>query len=342
MTRGEAGSAATGCWLINGDDPTLVEEAARSKIAERSGDDPMAVEDYGGEEIDLAAVADACRTPPFLAARRVVVVRYIGRFGADEVAPLLEYLAEPLVTTDLILVGGGGKPATRLTDAIKKAGGLIETRVDGRDAKPWVRERAAARGIRFDAAAEGVLLNHLGEDLSRLVGLLEVLRAVYGEGAKVGPEELEPYLGDAGAVAPWELTDAIDNGETAAALAALHRMLAAGERHPLVVLASLHRHVATMLRLDDPGIAKGRSTFPAKKALTQLRRIGPGAVVEMCGLVADAEVALKGASALPPEMVLEVLVARLCRVARVSRPAAKTAARTAAGSATTARSKPGR
>jgi DNA polymerase-3 subunit delta len=284
-------------------------------------------------------VADAGSTPPFLAERRVVVVRDVGRFGADEVAPLVEYLAEPLASTVLVLVAGGGKPATRLVDAAKKAGRVVETRVDARDGKSWMRERASRAGLRLDLAAETLLTAHLGEDLSRLLGLLDVLRAAYGEGAAIGPEELEPYLGEAGGVAPWELTDAIDRGETAAALGALHRMLAAGERHPLVVLATLHRHVATMLRVDGPGIvtegdaaaalgiAKGRSTFPAKKALSQLRRIGSDPVAQMVGLVADAELALKGVSALPEEVVLEVLVARLCRLARVSqgRPKANAA-----------------
>jgi DNA polymerase-3 subunit delta len=338
------------CWLVTGDDPTLIDEAARGKIGELSEGDPMAVEDYGGDEVDLSAVADSCRTPPFLASRRVVVVRDVGRFSADEVAPLVDYLAEPLETTTLVLVGGAGKPPTRLLDAAKKAGGLVETRVESRDAKGWVRERAANAGVRLDAAAEALLISHLGEDLSRLLGLLEVVRAVYGEGAKVGIEQLEPYLGDAGAVAPWELTDAIDAGDTASALAVLHRMLGAGDRHPLVVLAGLHRHVSAMMRLDAPGItteaaaaaalgiAKGRSTFPAKKALNQLRRVGPSAVAEMSGLVADAELALKGASALPPELVLEVLVARLCRLARVSKGSGRAAARAAPPAKSRARS----
>lgn len=337
----------TACWLVTGDDATLIDEAARTKIAELSGGEPMAVEEHTGEEVDLTAVADSCRTPPFLAARRVVVVRDIGNFAAEDTEPLIEYLADPLSSTALVLVGGGGKPATRLVEAVKKAGRILDTKVESRDAKSWVRERAAAAGIRFDNAAEALVINHLGEDLSRLLGLLEVVRAVYGEGAKVGVDDLELYLGDAGAVAPWELTDAIDAGDTATALAVLHRMLGPGDRHPLVVLASLHRHASSMLRLDGPGItseadaaaalgiAKGRSTFPAKKALTQLRRVGPSAVTEMCGLIADAELALKGVSALPPEMVLEILVARLSRLARVSRsgkgPARAARSRSSAG-----------
>ena len=41
-------------------------------------------------------------------------------------------------------------------------------------------------------------------------------------------------------------------------------------------------------------------------------------MAEAIGLVADAEVALKGGSEWAGELVLEVLVARLCRLARAS------------------------
>jgi DNA polymerase-3 subunit delta len=156
--------------------------------------------------------------------------------------------------------------------------------------------------------------------------------------------DVEPYLGQAGGVAPWDLTDTIDRGENDVALTVLHRLLEGGERHPLVVLAILARHVQAWLRVDSPaigseadaaralGIAPGRSTFPARKALDVARRIGSAQVAEAVGLVADAELALKGAQDWPPELVLEVLVARLCRLARVglrSRPAPRRGARPA-------------
>ena len=92
------------------DDPVLVAEATKATIddlvgeAERS----MVVEDFGGDEVDLAGVADAAATPPFLADRRVVVVRDIGRFGTEELVPLLAYLEAPLDTTSVVLVSGGG------------------------------------------------------------------------------------------------------------------------------------------------------------------------------------------------------------------------------------------
>ena len=75
----------------------------------------------------------------------------------------------------------------------------------------------------------------------------------------MGPEELEPYLGQPGSVPPWDLTDAIDKGETEAALKVLHRLMEAGARHPLVVLAILHRHFGNILRVQSPAItSEGR------------------------------------------------------------------------------------
>src|SRR5438270_13040632 len=91
-------------YLIRGDDAVLVSEELTRLIGELAGEDPgFAVEDLTGEEPDVGAIVDACSTPPFLADRRVVVVRDIGRFRTDDVDPLLDYPANPLPTTELYL-----------------------------------------------------------------------------------------------------------------------------------------------------------------------------------------------------------------------------------------------
>jgi len=58
------------------------------------------------------------------------------------------------------------------------------------------------------------------------------------------------------------------------------------------------------------------STFPARKALGQARKLGHDRVVEAVGLLADADLDLRGGKAWPDGLVLEVLVARLARLAR--------------------------
>lgn len=331
--------------LVEGSDPTLISEALAQVIDELLGpeDRSLALEDYSGDDVDLAAVADACATPPFLAARRVIVVREIGRWNTEEVAPLLAYLEDPLDTTALVLVAGGGQTAPKLAAAAKAGGRVVSTGVDSRKAGDWIVERIRHSGLGLDAAATAALRDHLGEDASRLVPILSVLEAAYGTGGRLGIDDIEPYMGRAGSVTPWAFTDSIDAGDVEAALDHLHRLLEGGDRHPLVVLAILHRHVTSLMRVDSPsirsegqaaeamGIAKGRSTFPAKKALRSAQQWGSANIGEAVGLLADAEADLKGDSAWPEPAVLEVLVARLCRLAR---------ARTAPARAGSARSRP--
>jgi hypothetical protein len=155
-------------------------------------------------------------------------------------------------------------------------------------------------------------------------GLLDTLEAAYGPGAAIDSEKLEPFLGEAGRVAPWDLTDAIDAGDTATALAALGRLTGAGGSHPLVILSVLHRHYQAMLRLDGAGVTSGeqaatllgmRSSFPARKALEQGRRMGPARLGRAITLLAEADLDVRGRSALPDGTVLEVLVGRLSRSA---------------------------
>ncbi|HET9441812.1 MAG TPA: DNA polymerase III subunit delta [Acidimicrobiales bacterium] len=325
--------AVPAAYLVRGDDATLLTDALRRLLdTVVTGDDPgLAVEQFMVEpdgERPVAAVLDACLTPPFFTDRRVVVVRNAGALTAEEGTRLAEYVAAPLPSTVLILVGGGGTIPASLVVAVKKAGELVDVGLprQARDRTTWLAERLRAAPVKLDTAAARLLGQHLGEDLGRLSGIVDTLEGAYGPGAKVGVDELEPYLGRAGGVAPWDLTDALDRGDYSEALGALRRLLRFGERHPLVVMATLHRHYAAMLRLDGSGATteaeaakvlglKG-STFPARKVLNQGRKLGPVKVRRAITLLAEADVDLKGAKAWPEELVMEVLVARLCQLAR--------------------------
>lgn len=310
-------------WFVKGDDPTLVGEAVRKLVHELSGDNPLAVEELPGEDVTVTAIVDACQTPPFLAERRVVVAREMGRFRSEELQPLLSWLADPLPTTALVLTAGGGQVSQRLVNAVKKVGHVVDSGAGtGKARGQWLARRLKEAPVRVDAAAADLLGRHLGEDVGRLTTLLEGLAVAYGQGARIGVEELAPFLGEAGGVAPWDLTDALDRGDTAAALTQLHRMMGAGERHPLVVMATLHRHYGAMLRVDGAGVGDehgaaqllGMAPYPAKKALLQARRLGSAGIARAIELLAAADLDLRGAQAWPDALVMEVLVARLSRL----------------------------
>lgn len=320
-------------YFIKGDDSVLVAQALSATLDEIVGDDDpsLIVEDLSAEDNAPASAAESAGTPNFLAPRRVVVVREMGRFTANEVQPLIEYLAAPMNTSVIVLTSGGGTVPTALVKAVQKAGEVIDAGAPrGKARTSWVLERLHDAPVKVDAAAARLIEGHLGEDIARLEPLITILTAAYGPGAKVGPAQVEPYLGDAGSAAPWDLTDAIDKGDPAAAIEALHRLLGGAGRHALGVMSSLHTHVARMARLDGANVASeaeaaallGVAAYPAKKALTQSRRLGTDALLRMLILVSDADVDLRGRSSWSAELVLEVLVARLARAGRTSARAA--------------------
>jgi DNA polymerase-3 subunit delta len=323
-------------YLVRGDDPALRSEAVRTLVHELvgDGDASLVVEEHEpNDEGDTAAIADAAQTPPFLTDMRVVVARDVSSYSSEALEPVLRYLDDPLPTTSLVLVAGDkGRLSTKLLNAVKKVGHIIESGVPankkGRDV--WLAEALRSGPVKLEPGAVKLVDGHLGEDLGRLGNLLEALGAAYGQGARVSADDLRPFLGEAGSVPPWDLTDAIDSGDTNAAVGALHRMLAAGDRHPLAIMSSLHTHYARMLRLDGAGVRdeaqaaellgmKG-STFPAKKALNQARRLGHDGVVDAIRLLADADLDLrKFTKDWPEQLVMEVLVARLSRLGPRSR-----------------------
>ena len=314
--------------LITGDDESLVLSAIGDLVRRLvgDGDRTLMVDDYDGAEYEVREVVDAAQTPPFLTERRVVVARGVGRFNADDVAPLVAYLDDPLPTTELVLVGGGGRLPKALTDAAKKSATVIDTSPPSRaaDRMGWFDEHIRAAGLKFDAAALKVLAEWLGEDAGRLQGILETLRSTYGAEHTMRPADVTPFLGEAGGVPPWDLTDAIDNGDTTRSLELLHRMMRAGERHPLQVMSILHGHYSKLLLLDgvdardeaSAAAAMGiKPGFPAKKALTQFRRLGGNGAARAMALLAQADLDLRGAKDWPEDLVMEVLVARLSRLA---------------------------
>lgn len=314
--------------LVSGDDESLVHTGVTELVHRLvgDGDRTLMVDDFDGAEYELRAVVDAAQTPPFLTASRVVVARDIGRFNADELEPLLRYLQDPLDTTDLVLAAGGGRMAKSLSEAVKGAGAdVLDTTAPtrARDRTAWIEQQIAAAGLRIDGGALQAVAGWMGEDAGRLQGVIDTLVSTYGTGHKLKADDLKPFLGEAGGVPPWDLTDAIDRGDTTLSLTLLHRMTGSGDRHPLQVMAILHGHYTRLLKLDGSDASDEASAarvlgikpgFPARKALDQYRRLSGTGVSRAISLMAQADLDLRGEKDWPDSLVMEVLVARLSKL----------------------------
>lgn len=315
--------------LLSGKDESVLRAAVSDLIDELvgDGDRAMMVDEFEGEDYELREVADAAQTPAFLTDKRVIVARGVERFRADELPPLLRYLADPLETSDLVIVVSGGSVPKKLADAVKAVGTVANTSPPSRakDLQGWISDHISAAGLRIKPDAAAQLGQWLGEDAGRLDGILATLTSTYGADHVLSFDEIEPFMGEAGGVPPWDLTDAIDGGDTPKALTVLGRMMNAGGRHPLQIMAIMHSHYASIAKLDgvearseaDAMAATGlKSAYPAKKALASYRRLGSDATKRAVELLAQADLDLRGDTDLGDELVMEVLVARLSKLRR--------------------------
>jgi len=344
-------------YLVKGSDDVLRGEALTKLLDELVGTedrslvldefdldvlDVAGAEGLSGPQLDQAKLAVAiggAQTLPFLTERRIVVVRRAARFTkAAEITALTAYLDDPLPTTVLVVVWEGSSKAgttfaklpPTLTKAVTAAGGeVVDADPQGKNLGGWVADQFKDAGLDVDPRVRDQVASSLGEDAGALIGLIERLKGAFTPGSRLTSADVEPFLGPAGGVPPWELTDAIDGGDVPTALEKLRRMMGGGDRHPLAIMATLQSHYVRMLRLDGSGVRgekeaaqllglKG-STFPAKKALNQGRRLGGPGIRRAVRLLAAADLDLKGDSAWPGDLVMEVLVARLTRLSRSAR-----------------------
>ena len=319
--------------LVKGSDPVLVGDATTTLVAGllAGRDRTEAVDELSGDEFGLDHVAMAASSISMFG-DQIVVARNAGRFKVDELEPLLNYLADPNPSSTVVWVWEApvsveARPLPKkLADVVKGAGGTVhdtDVPVQAKQRSAWLDRRLGEMDVALTSAARAKVADRFGEDVARVTGLVAVLEGSFPSGTKLDADDIEPFLGDAGSVPPWDLTDAIDRGDVTAAVSNLQRMLRGG-RHPLQVIATLQTHVERMLRLDGADVGdeqeaaallgmKG-STYPAKKALAGSRRMGSERLRQAIVLLAEADVDLRGASGWPSELVMEVLVGRMARL----------------------------
>jgi DNA polymerase-3 subunit delta len=256
---------------------------------------------------------------------KVVVARHLQDLDSASAETFAAAVDACIPEVDLIITITG-KPLKIVADALKRVkaetiGAAIVS--NARDRIEWTEARLVEAGFTYSADVARLIASWFGGDHARVAGLIATLTSAYGEGAKLSRSDVEVFLGDAGSVAPWDLTDAIDNADATKALVMLHRMLDTGDSHPMQVLALLANRYAQMMKIDGRGVRTaddavailGGKPFTAKKVLEQYQRLGSAGISRAIGLIAAADVDLRGGKDWDAPLVMEVLVARLSRLA---------------------------
>lgn len=324
---------------VVGTDATMVYDSLHNVIGDAVGDlDPsFALEDFTAKDVTAAGlesvisrVMGALNTPAFLVERRVVVVRDAQLFLADEVDQLLDWIGSPTPSTTLVLAVVGAKS----NKLVKAASDVVEVNVGSRSAERvvFVVDKMAEYRVSVDRHVCQQVADQVGDDVARVDALARTLQSIYGT-APLNFAHIEPYLGDAGDVPEWDLTDAIDGGDATKAIVVARRMLDSKSRAGLQIVNILQRHYLRMARLEGSGVRGdeaaaallGINKYPAGKSLRICERLGPQRISTAVHWIAQADLNLKGGVSyggkdLDTDLdvtdltVVEVLVARLAKM----------------------------
>lgn len=324
---------ASSVIALVGNNEVIVNDETRTLVAELLGDNEpgMSLEEFtvnddavsaDERETFLQRVVNALNTPPFLVDRRVVVVRNAYALTKSATGVLESWISSPTPGVTLLLSGTASKaPAlTKLADRV------VDVTVGYNKEEAYLRGKFKEYHLAAEPAVFAVILERIGEEVERVDALARTLQSVFGT-TKINATDVEPYLGEMGNVPEWDLTDAVDRGRTPEALATLRRMIESEGRVPVQVVGIFQRHYLRLSQLHNSGAATtnavmgllGIKEYPAKKLLGTFNALGSDRVAQAVHLVAQADIDLKGATALDPEITLEILVARLSRLSAASR-----------------------
>ena len=214
-------------YVLSGTDAFLREAHCREIVAGAIGDaDPQLCVAHFDATVELAAVFDELRTAPFLAPRRVVIVRDADTFVTAWRKRLEEYLKAPSATGVLVLIVSNWRAPTKLDALVKKIGQMFDcSEVDARTLPRWLRQAAAKHGKKIATDAMELLIQWVGADRAALATEMEKLAAYVGSRDTITGQDISAVVTAAAGPGAFALTDALVAGDAAAALAALDGML---------------------------------------------------------------------------------------------------------------------
>jgi len=188
--------------------------------------DGAATEEQGGPS--LAAVLDDLLTLPFLAERRVVVIRDADKFISSARERLENYLKNPSPTGTLILECRSFPKNLRLSKAAVAAGGrLCEcAKLRGRAVVDFVIAEATARDKRIDYPAAARLVELTGAEQGLLAGEVEKLCLYAADRPSVTLKDVADLVGQSREEKIFAVMDAAATGRLPEALRLWHQVLA--------------------------------------------------------------------------------------------------------------------
>jgi len=252
------------------------------------------------------AIIAACETLPFMADKRLVIVRehpaLMGRADADE--RLIAYI--PNVPESAVLVflcRGKGDARKNLYTAIKMANGVVSfAPLTDAELNAWIVKTFAGLGKTVSPQTASVLSFTVGSDTALLRREIEKLAALAGDRDTVTEEDVYAVATRSVECTVFEMVDAVVAGQQGKAFGLLRDMLTTGSDR-LGILAMLLRQFRLMQHIKimqfeklSPGDIKQRlgiAPFAAERCMRQASGYTGGQVKKAVQICLNTEYMVK-------------------------------------------------
>lgn len=210
----------------------MIEDAA---LSEDERDFNLTV--FYGIDCDMHDVVNTCRRYPVMSRYQVVVLKEAQ--NASNLDLLKHYAAKPLQSTILVVCNKCGNiKAPELMSVLKTGGGgvVFESKKLGeQDVATVIRSYVQGRGCKIDEKSVSMMKDFVGTDVSRLVGELDKLLLLVGEGGNIIPEVIERNIGVSKDFNNFELENAIRTRDAAKAFRIIDYFERNPKRNPTVL-----------------------------------------------------------------------------------------------------------
>ena len=151
---------------------------------------------FYGKDADWAAVINACRRYPMFAERQVVLLKEAQQMR--DIEKLEAYIENPLTSTIFVVSYKEKKVdgRTRLAKLLKEKGVVLTTKKLYDNQLPeWTEELAESKELNISQKALMLLVDHIGNDLSRIENEIDKIAINLGKRKGITETDVEQYVG---------------------------------------------------------------------------------------------------------------------------------------------------
>jgi DNA polymerase III subunit delta len=174
---------------------------------------------FYGKDANWADVINACRRYPMFSERQVVLLKEAQQM--KDVEKLEPYVENPSPTTVFVVSYKDKKLDARkkFSKTVKEKGVLVTTRkLQERQLPEWITDLLHSKGLTITQKALAILVDHVGNDLSRIDNEIGKMTINMGKRTQITEEDIETNIGVSKEFNVFELQKALAGKDLSSAM----------------------------------------------------------------------------------------------------------------------------